>query len=295
MVVSAFLLVVIGIPAALIGIRSPPPAPAPHELACAGNACQRARIVPPAEHAPAVADVTPIPAPAVSLNGRAPLRKNRGADEDGTVANEPVGEAVSAKAAAPSAPAAQALAAPPPPPPPAPPPPPPPPPASVASAERDGAQKSSQDVVVTGTLIRQPGVSAFERPSRKARRSTESSKLTDAKPVPREQAYAAFLSRLQGAVRADDRHAIVALIAFPLQVNGAGHTRSYRDAASVERDFDQIFTPRVRRAIAGQSSRELFVRDQGAMIGDGEVWFDQTCLNVSCSPAGPVRIRAINP
>jgi hypothetical protein len=219
------------------------------------------------------------------------LRKNRGADEDGTVANEPVGEAVSAKAAAPSAPAAQALAAPAPPPPP----PPPPPSASVASAERDDAQESSQDVVVTGTLIRQPGVSAFERPPRKARRSTESRKLTDAKPVPREQAYAAFLSRLQGAVRADDRHAIVGLVALPLRVNGSGHTRTYRDAESVERDFDQIFTPRVRRAIAGQSSRELFVRDQGAMIGDGEVWFDRTCLNVSCSPPGPVRIRAINP
>jgi hypothetical protein len=31
------------------------------------------------------------------------------------------------------------------------------------------------------------------------------------------------------------------------------------------------------------------------MIGDGEVWFDHTCPNASCSPPGPVRIRAINP
>jgi hypothetical protein len=119
--------------------------------------------------------------------------------------------------------------------------------------------------------------------------------LTDAKPVLREQAYAAFLSRLQGAVRADDRHAIVGLIALPLRVNGAGHTRTYRDAASVERHFNQIFTPQVRRAILEQKADRLFVRDQGAMIGDGEVWFDQTCPNVSCSPPGPVRIRAINP
>ena len=64
---------------------------------------------------------------------------------------------------------------------------------------------------------------------------------------------------------------------------------------SVSRDFDRIFTPRVRRAILAQKAGELFVRDQGAMIGDGEVWFDQTCADSSCSSLGPVRIKAINP
>jgi hypothetical protein len=88
---------------------------------------------------------------------------------------------------------------------------------------------------------------------------------------------------------------VIAMIDFPLRVNGPSGPRFYRDARSVERDFDRIFTPKVRRAILAQRADKLFVRDQGAMIGDGEVWFDTTCPKTSCSPAGPVRIRAINP
>ena len=110
-----------------------------------------------------------------------------------------------------------------------------------------------------------------------------------------EPAYQAFLSRLQRAVRRDDRQAIIALIGFPLRVNMERGAKSYPDARSVERDFDRIFTPRVRRAILGQRANRLFVRDQGAMIGNGEVWFDFSCPNAVCSPAGPVAIKAVNP
>jgi len=96
-------------------------------------------------------------------------------------------------------------------------------------------------------------------------------------------------------VRSGNRRAVIALISFPLRVNAASGAGTYRDASSVERDFDSIFTPRVKQAIARQRADKLFVRDQGAMIGDGEVWFDFTCPNASCSPPGPLRIRAINP
>ena len=107
--------------------------------------------------------------------------------------------------------------------------------------------------------------------------------------------YPAFLRRLQSAVRTDDHDALVALIAFPLRVNSAGASRVYRDADSLERDFDKVFTRKVRRAILGQRPNSLFVRDEGAMVGNGEVWFDRTCPNAACSPPGPVRITAVNP
>lgn len=99
--------------------------------------------------------------------------------------------------------------------------------------------------------------------------------------------YAAVLSRLQAAVRANDRRAIIATIAFPLRVNDAGAVRYYRDAQSVERDFDRIFTARVRRSILRQRPDRLVVRDQGAMIGKGEVWLGP--------PPGPARIAAVTP
>jgi len=63
----------------------------------------------------------------------------------------------------------------------------------------------------------------------------------------------------------------------------------------VRDDYDRIFTPNVTRAILGQRFDQLFGRDQGLMIGDGQVWFDHVCANTQCSPPGPVRITAVNP
>jgi hypothetical protein len=144
------------------------------------------------------------------------------------------------------------------------------------------AQEGASEVVVTGSRVRNPAL------ARSDALSVSDSRLHD-------PAYAAFLSRLQIAVRENDRGAVIKMIQFPLRVNSGGKSRLYRDARSVRRDFDQIFTSRVKQAIAEQRFDGLFVRDQGAMIGNGELWFDQMCSNTACSPPGPVRIRAVNP
>lgn len=108
-------------------------------------------------------------------------------------------------------------------------------------------------------------------------------------------AYRRFLSNLQSAIRANNKRGVANLAAVPLRVNFEGGARTYSDRAAIERDFDRIFTPRVKRAILNQRAERLFTNYQGAMIGDGQVWFDQMCPNDSCSPAGPVRIKAVNP
>lgn len=108
------------------------------------------------------------------------------------------------------------------------------------------------------------------------------------------QPYAAFLARLQTLVRADDRRSVMTLIAFPLRVNSSSGSRLY-SAPSALRDYDRIFTPKVKRAILNASADRIFVRDIGAMVGNGEVWFRETCPNDTCSPTGPVRIVAVNP
>ena len=108
-------------------------------------------------------------------------------------------------------------------------------------------------------------------------------------------AYRRFLSRLQSAVGANDKKAVANLAALPLRVNFEGGARTYSDRRAIERDFDRIFTSRVKQAILSQRADRLFTNYQGAMIGDGQVWFDQICTNDACSPAGPVRIKAINP
>ena len=107
--------------------------------------------------------------------------------------------------------------------------------------------------------------------------------------------YRRFLTQLQAAVRSNDRARVAALIAYPLRVNVAGQPKYYRNSRSVQGDYEQIFTLRVRSAILGQRFEDLFGRDQGVMIGDGAVWFEHSCHKTACSPAGPVRIKAINP
>lgn len=282
---SAMLLVVVGIPAALIGLRDQPAAPERSEPRAATHQ-GFAPNAPPRRAAPVIAQ----PAPANSLGPAPALRKYEGVD--GVVATE---SKPAAKVEAPSvvqAPAAPSVAqlamAPPRPAPPAAPPPPPPPAAREVASDEASAQQSPSNVLVTGSSLPVPSA-----PTAKSRAEGEERAFADrGGPEP---GYRSFLSQLQSAVRSNDRGAIVALIDFPLRVNGPGGSRLYRDARSVERDFDRIFTPKVRRSILAQRDDKLFVRDQGAMIGDGKVWLDATCPNASCSPPGPVRIRAINP
>jgi hypothetical protein len=108
--------------------------------------------------------------------------------------------------------------------------------------------------------------------------------------------YATFLESLQRAVRAEDRTAILSLVRTPLRVNHSdgSATTSYDDPQSVAANFDAIFDEATIKAILQQSPQSIFSRDIGAMVGSGEVWFDNVCLNGNCTELGPVKIYAIN-
>jgi hypothetical protein len=278
MIVSAMLLVIVGIPAALIGLRNPPEK-APPPVAAFEKEAPPQRVVPQAQPAPAT------PPPLVQMAPPPPrprsepaVRNFQGADGAPAVSSETVTQslpAVPPVVAAPPAPAPSPVIAAAPPAPPPPPPPPPP-----ASANRQAtAEGIADNLLVTGSRIPKP---ALEAPA-------------PAKVLSPDQSYRRFLSALQSAVRSGNRGAVIALIGFPLRVNFASGARTYRDARSVERDFERIFTPKVKRAIAAQRAEQLFTRDQGAMVGSGELWFRESCANTDCSRTGPVRIVAVNP
>lgn len=266
--VSATLLVIVGVPAAIIGLRN---APSPSERPAPQVAMRD--VEPPAplqSAAPPAGTTTETPPSETKPAATAPepVTPSRHA--------QPQLEAPAAEVPPAIAPAAPVIAAAPPPPAP-PPPPPPPPPAPQAVA--DAGQAKAQNIIVTGSRI---AAGEMDEPSA-------------AKVISPEQANARFLAKLQAAVRSNNRGAILRLVGLPLRVNFAGGGRVYRDRKWIERDFDQIFTAKVRNAILAQRPDRLFVRDQGAMIGDGEVWFRESCPNSGCSPAGPLRIVAINP
>jgi hypothetical protein len=268
---AASLVLVVGLPAALIALReqgsapakvSAPAAPAPRQAGTnpndtAADAAQPvARTSEQGPRPPLVASPRQVPAappPAVALNEAPAPAAER--DEDYA----------------------------------APPPPPPPPPAPAPEMAQKSAEASAGELVVTGTRIPRPSLTS---PSPVTVVSSERDQISSV--AKRDRSYAAFLERLQAAVGDKDRGAVIRLIRFPLRVNSDGRSQIYPDARSVRRDFDTIFTPRVRQAILAQRADRLFVRDVGAMIGDGEVWFDHVCSDSSCSRPGPVRITAIN-
>lgn len=274
--VTASLIVAIGLPAALIAIR---------------NDDVRRVPPPPAETAPiqpeAAADAVAVPAPdaatqlnrtgAPSLSAPEPNRFRVLADES------PAQPPVTNPAVASDESHAEAAA---PPPPPAAPPAPGPAPAPQAGVSAENVQAESDSIVLTGSRI--------ARPSARAERAAE---LAATAPdwVLQDRTYENFLNRLQAAVRSNDRGAVVRLVSFPLRVNRGGRAISYETAKELLADFDAVFTPKVRRAILDQRFETLFGRDRGVMIGSGEVWFDHLCRNSSCSPPGPVRIKSINP
>jgi len=268
---AASLALVVGLPAALIGLReqgsapakvSAPAAPAPRQPQGnpAGTAADAAQPVAGTSEQgprpPLVASPRQVPAappPAVALNEAPAPAAER--DEDYA----------------------------------APPPPPPPPPAPAPEMAQKSAEASAGELVVTGTRIPR---SSLTSPSPVTVVSSERDQISSV--AKRDRGYAAFLERLQAAVGDKDRGAVIRLIRFPLRVNSGGRSQIYPDARSVRRDFDTIFTPRVRQTILAQRADRLFIRDVGAMIGDGEVWFDHVCSDSSCSRPGPVRITAIN-
>jgi|GEM_PF-3093769 len=113
--------------------------------------------------------------------------------------------------------------------------------------------------------------------------------------VLRDRDYRRFLGDLQNAVRRGDREAVIRLADLPLRVNGPGrHRAEERSAAAIRRHYGRIFIPAVRRAILAQRFETLFGSSKGLMIGDGAVWFDHTCPSRRCTPAGPVRMFAVN-
>jgi len=97
-----------------------------------------------------------------------------------------------------------------------------------------------------------------------------------------------FIGRLRAAAGSKDHPALAATVRYPLTIyeNGTA-VRTYADSAALLTDFDAVFTRRVTGAIIASDADTLFVNDQGAMIGNGEVWIDGW--------SGAIEIKAINP
>lgn len=106
--------------------------------------------------------------------------------------------------------------------------------------------------------------------------------------------YEAFLIALKQAVTAGDKKAVATMVAYPLEATIAGRRVVLRSQDRLVERYDQLFTPAVVAAIAGQRYATLFANADGVMIGDGEVWFNGICGDAACAEVS-VKIIAIQP
>lgn len=97
-----------------------------------------------------------------------------------------------------------------------------------------------------------------------------------------------FISRLQELVAKHDRAGLVALVRFPFTnyVTPGKPRRIYKTQAEFLKDFDRIFTNKVLSAVREAKYEDIFVNYQGAMFGNGTIWFSQS--------DGTIKIKAIN-
>lgn len=97
-----------------------------------------------------------------------------------------------------------------------------------------------------------------------------------------------FLAQLKSAAALGDRQGLAAMVRYPFTIYSQGQeVTTYADAEALLDDFAAVFTQEVMKAIENAKYDTLFVNYLGAMIGDGEIWFDGW--------HGPIEIVAINP
>ena len=102
-----------------------------------------------------------------------------------------------------------------------------------------------------------------------------------------------FLTGLQGAVRHGDPTQVARYMYFPLRVNSEkGVIHSY-GGVSFAKNFDQVFTPALRRAVLAQDAAQLMRSARGAMVGDGRLWIGNVCLDHKCTKR-KICVTAIN-
>lgn len=86
------------------------------------------------------------------------------------------------------------------------------------------------------------------------------------------------------ALRDGDRQTMADLVAYPLTVVVGGRRIRLRTRAQFLARYEAIVTPRLRAAVLASVPRHLFVRDQGAMLGAGDIWIGATGLLVAINP-----------
>jgi hypothetical protein len=82
-----------------------------------------------------------------------------------------------------------------------------------------------------------------------------------------------FFLDLKKSVEKNERHKVILMVDYPINVLIKGRRTRLRSKAELLKNYDVVFNANVKKALA-KSSAPSFVNYQGVMIGDGEIWFN---------------------
>jgi hypothetical protein len=101
------------------------------------------------------------------------------------------------------------------------------------------------------------------------------------------------VTTLQQAVEKHDATVVAALVNYPIDINPrTKNVLHIRNPAAFIAQYDSIITPHIAEIIAQQKYNDLFVNDQGAMFGNGELWISGICRDKSCTQTD-IKVRTI--
>jgi len=84
----------------------------------------------------------------------------------------------------------------------------------------------------------------------------------------------AFFSKLQSALRKDDRQTVASLVAYPVQASIHHKRIQIRNRTQLLAHFDEIFDEGVRCVILNGSEKNVWGNSRGFTVDGGAVWFD---------------------
>lgn len=81
-------------------------------------------------------------------------------------------------------------------------------------------------------------------------------------------------NKIKELVSKDDKEGVAEHTNFPINVFTDEKKSTIETKEQFIKNYDKIFTEKVKKALANQKVEETFVNYQGVMVGDGEIWFN---------------------
>ena len=80
------------------------------------------------------------------------------------------------------------------------------------------------------------------------------------------------MSRLRQAILDGDASRLATMVRFPIKVVVDGKRVMINNAQELQRNYDKIFIGAFVKGIRQSPPCHMFARDQGVMLGNGQVW-----------------------